>query len=290
MEVGGGTSASFGSEPRLGGGLVRRARATRGNLVGGRPLLAGPQPASAAGRDDHGRLLERFVAVALLQQVDRAPARPRRRGAGGGRVLRVVVGGAVEDPVAQVAEALGDLADGRAGDDQSAEQREEHEQRDGARTRHRGREGARREEADDAARGAHRVGAVRRVRDAVGDVGEPAGGEGQGHGADDEAVRDGFVLRSPQEVDPEGEQDERHRIPDPTEGPGDDSVDDVADDALHAPPLTGRDDDGQPDEREPDPVAAVLRLEVARRAADPADGATGQVRDPHPGSPDRAQR
>ena len=43
--------------------------------------------------------------------------------------------------------------------------------------------------------GAHRVGAVRGVRDAVGDVGEPAGGEGQRHGADDEAVGDGLRPR-----------------------------------------------------------------------------------------------
>ena len=87
---------------------------------------------------------------------------------------------------------------------------------------------------------------------------------------------------------PEGEQDQRHRIPDPAERPGDDGVDDVAHDTRHAPPLAGGDDDGQPDEREPDSVAAVLRLQVARGAADPADRAAGQVRDAHPGSPDRA--
>ena len=44
---------------------------------------------------------------------------------------------------------------------------------------------------------------------------------------------------------------------------GDDGVDDVAEDARHAPPLAGGDDDGERDEGEPDAVAAVLRLEVA---------------------------
>ena len=74
------------------------------------------------------------------------------------------------------------------------------------------------------------------------------------------------------------------------ERPGDDRVDDVADHALQAPPLAGGHDDGERDEGEADAVAAVLRLEVAGRAADAAHGAAGHVRHPHPGAAHRAQR
>ena len=99
-----------------------------------------------------------------------------------------------------------------------------------------------------------------------------------------------LVLRGAQEAQPEGEQDERDRIPDPAERAGDDGVDDVAHDAGHAPPLAGGDDDGEPDQGEAEPVAAVLRLEVAGAAADAADRSAGQVRDAHPGAADGAQR
>ena len=72
------------------------------------------------------------------------------------------------------------------------------------------------------------------------------------------------VLGCAQQPDAEEEQHERHGIRDPAEGAGHDGVDHVADRALEGPPLAGGDDDRSADQGEPDPVAAVLGLEVAR--------------------------
>ena len=52
--------------------------------------------------------------------------------------------------------------------------------------------------------------------------------------------------------------------------------------AGQPPPHRGGDDDGQGDEEEADPVAAVLRLELARGVADPAYGRADGVRDAEP--------
>ena len=108
--------------------------------------------------------------------------------------------------------------------------------------------------------------------------------------ADADAGVGRVVLRRAQQADAEEEQGERHGIRDAAEGAGDDGVDDVADRALEGPPLTGGHDDRQADEEEAEPVAAVLRLELAGAGADPADRAAGDVRHAHPGAPDGAQR
>src|SRR5204862_8350517 len=84
----------------------------------------------------------------------------------------------------------------------------------------------------------------------------------------------------------EEQEDERHRVANPPERSGDHSVDDVADHTLDAPPLAGGHNDRQADEPEPDAVAAVVRLEVARRAADAAPRPSGQVGETHPRAPD----
>ena len=77
---------------------------------------------------------------------------------------------------------------------------------------------------------------------------------------------------------PRSEQDERHGVRHAAEGAREDGVDDVAEGAGDAPPLAGRDDDGERDEGEAEAVATVLGLEVRGAVADPADGSAGQVR------------
>ena len=73
----------------------------------------------------------------------------------------------------------------------------------------------------------------------------------------------------------------------PTE-PDDDGAVDVHDPAGQLPPDGGGDDDGQADQEQPDAVAAVLGLEVAGGAADPAGAGADAVGGGHPGRADAA--
>ena len=150
--------------------------------------------------------------------------------------------------------------------------------------------GARREEADDASRRSHAVRPIRRVGDPVTEVREAAGREGQGDGADDDAVGRCLVLGQAQQAQAEREQHEGDGIGDATERAREDCVDDLTEHAVDAPPLAGRHDDGQGDEGEAEPVASVLRLELARARAHPAHRTTRDVGDPHPGVAHRPQR
>ena len=113
-------------------------------------------------------------------------------------------------------------------------------------------------------------------------MGEAAGGEGQGRRAHGGPGGGGVLLRGAQHPDAEGEQDERHGVPDPAEGAGDDGVDDGADGTRHPPPLARGDDDGEGDEQQADAVAAVLGLEVATGVAHLARHRAGGVGQAHP--------
>jgi len=277
----------------------------RAGALGVGSTLAGAQPPGrlAVGRND-GRLLEGLAVARLLRigvlvrPVDHtSPAPPGLDRLGlVGRPLAAAVGVTavttvpVQQPVTQLTQSLRHLAQRSAGEDQKAEDPEQDEDDDRARCRHRRGEGAGREEPDDAAGRPHVVGPVRWVGNAVSDVGQPARGEGQRGRSDEQPVGHGRVVGRAQQAEAEEEQDERQRIPDPAEGARHDGVDDVSGHPRHAPPLAGGDDDGQADEEEAHSVTTVLRVEVAGRAADAADGPTRQVRDAHPRAAHRPQR
>ena len=288
-EVGGASSVGFPAAPgRLldGRGLVGRAGRRSGGCRGPRgTLLARAQPPARA-RVDDDRLLEGLVA--LHRAVPLGPAAPAARAGGlrlGGR-LRCVAGEAVDE----VAQPGGHLVDGGRGEHEDPEQAEQHEQGHGAVHRHRRLERAGREEPDDPARLAHRVGAHRRGRDVVRDVDQAAGREGQGGGADRHPRGGGLVPWCAEHPQAEEQQDDRDGVPDLAERAGDDGVDDHPDGAGHPPPLPGGDDDGERDEEQADAVAAVLRLEVATGVADLAGDRAGGVRQAHPRRPGGAQR
>ena len=219
---------------------------------------------------------------------------PRGRGGdGGGSGRRPSAGCSGVWPVSRSTvgpEPVGHLVQRGRGDDEQAEEAEQEQQRHGAVDGDGRLERAGGEEADDAAGGAHAVGALGRGGDAGGDVGEAARGEGEGRGADGGAGGGGVLLRGAQHPDAEGEQHERDGVADLAEGAGDDGVDDGADGSRHPPPLAGGDDDGEGDEQEADAVAAVLGLEVAAGVAHLAGDGAGGVRQAHPGALDGAQR
>jgi hypothetical protein len=192
-----------------------------------------------------------------------------------------------EQAITQHAEPGGDHPHRSRGDDQDTEEAQQQQQHQRADRRHGRRGRAAGQEAEDAAGGAHTLGPGRWRRDAVGQMRDPAGREGQRQRADHHPVGRRAVLGCPQQHEAEGQQDERHGIPDPPERAGDDRVDDVADHPVEAPPLPGSDDDGQADEGEPEPVPTVFGLELGGRCAHPAHRPTGDVRQAQPGAADR---
>ena len=84
------------------------------------------------------------------------------------------------------------------------------------------------------------------------------------------------------------DQDQRHEPADLADRAGDDGADALHQPAGQLPPDGGRDDDREPEQEQPDAVAAVLGLEVAGGPPDRAgDGADG-VRDAEPDRGDPA--
>ena len=199
--------------------------------------------------------------------------------------------GAVQQVVAELGQPLGDHVDRCRGHDQQAEEAEHEQDRHGPVDGDGRLQRARGQEADDAAGVAHGAGAVGRVGNALGDVDQTRGGEGErAHPDADPRVGRRLVLRRAEQADAQEEQGERHGIGHAAERAGHHGVDDVADHAVEGPPLTGGDSDGQADEEEADAVATVLRLELAGAVPDLAHGAARDVRHTHPGAADRAQR
>ena len=136
--------------------------------------------------------------------------------------------------------------------------------------------------ADDAAAGRHGLGAVargRRVHDQV-----PQADDADEHrgGADDEPAGGGVVVRVAQEPPRESEQDEGR---DPRQGADERRHDHVRprdEPAVHAEPGRGHEGGGSGDQRQPEAVAAVRRIEVASASAHGASRGTEQVGEPEP--------
>ena len=284
------------SPTRAGGRLDRRCVVGGGigrldGRLGLGTSLPGPQPlAPGALARRLGGLLEGVIAIALGSQVNDGPARALGRPRRG-----TVVGfgrrrGPPEDPVTHLTQPLRDHPHRGRGDDKQPEKAEHEQQNERPDGRDGGGQRAGGEEAEDASGCAHSVGTGRRRRYAVRQVGDPAGGEGQGEGSDDDPVGRRVVIGSAKQAQAEHEQHQRQGVGDPSERPGGDSMDDVADDPLEAPPLTRRNDDRDRDEQEADTVTTVLRLEFGGGVANLADGAAGDVRHPEPGSAHGPQR
>ena len=196
----------------------------------------------------------------------------------------------VQQPVAQLAQTGRNHPDRCSRHDQEPEEPQQQQQGDGPHGLDRGNDRARGQEPDDAAGVTHPERTVGRAWQAGGNVNQAGCGDGQRRRADRESVRRGLVPRCTQEPDTEQQQGDRGGIGDPTEGPGDDGVDDLAGRALQPPPLAGGDQDGQCEQEQADAVAAVLRLELAGTVPDPAHGPAGHMGQAHPGGTDRPHR
>ena len=206
-------------------------------------------------------------------------------------VGRLDVGrGAAERLVAQRGELDRDLVDGRRGDDQDPEDREQAEQgHHDVRRLHQVEEQARGDVADRSP-GLLQVGGVAEdgLRVAVGDVHDAEQAEAERGPADHLATRGAVALGVAQRAPARVDEEERDEPADLADGAGGDRAREVHHATRQLPPDGRGGDRRQAEEEEPGTVATVLGVEVAGRLPDrPGDGAEG-VGDAQPDGRDPA--
>ena len=190
-----------------------------------------------------------------------------------------------EDP-AQSGKAFGDPVQRGAGDEQQAEDGQQHEQQPG----HPGGQHAGQRAADTVpdvpARLADHLRARGRARRALGDLEQAGQAEQQRHPAEGRPPGRLIAVRVPQE--PPGQQRDQGRGQEGqrAEPAGDHLPNGVPGRVVHPRPQATREHDGQPESEQAQTVPAVVRLEVARAAADRAGGEADGAGDHHPGARD----
>ena len=256
-----------------------------------------------------GALLEqrRVVGLGVLARLDgRAQpdlpgdlaARPAHRAAGACLVVPVdlqvaviAVSGprpAVPEHLAHFGQSFRQPVQRGAGDDQDAERGQQREQRRGHPRREGGGQRARHRVAEVAAGqvdGAHAVGRARR---ALGDVDHAERPEQQRGPADRGPDGLGVAIRVPQE--PPGQQHREHRDHpgERAERAGRRGVDGPPGHVAHPAPQRGRQHDGHAQGEQSQAVPAMVRVQVARAAADGPGGEPDRAGDEHPGGRDHA--
>ena len=224
-------------------------------------------------------------------------AGPAYRAAGAGLVVLVDlqavivtfgVRPAVPEQLAQLGEAFRYPVHRGTGDEQEAIQRQQRQQRRRRPRRDGGGEWPGHHVAHVAAGRTHRVLAVGRPRRALGHVDQAGRAEQQRGPADGRADRLGVAVRVSQE--PPGQQHREHRYH-PGEGAeavGRRSADGPPDRVAHPAPQRGGEHDGHAQGEQPHAVPAVVRVQVARAAADGPSREADRAGRHHPGGRDRA--
>ena len=173
-----------------------------------------------------------------------------------------------------------------ARDEQQAEDGQQREQQPG----HPGGQHAGQRAADTVpdvpARLADHLRASGRARRALGDLEQAGQAEQQRHPAEGRPPGGLIAVRVPQE--PPGQQRDQGRGQEGqrAEPAGDHLPDGVPGRVVHPHPQAAREHDGQPEGKQAETVPAVVRLEVARPAADRAGGEADGAGDHHPGARD----
>ena len=222
-------------------------------------------------------------------------ARPADRAAGAGLVVLVdlqavtaVFGRrpAVPEHRAQFAEAFRYPVHRGAGDEQEAVQGQQREQRHRRPRGERGGQRAGHGVADVPAGQVHGARSVGRARRALGHVDQAERAEQQRGPADRGPDRLGVAVRVTQE--PPGQQQPQHRDnpgqrAEPADGHGPDGP---AGRVGHPEPQAGREHDGRAQGEQPHAVPLVVRVQVARAAADGPGGEPDRAGHEHPGGRD----
>ena len=224
-------------------------------------------------------------------------ARPADRGAGASLVvlvdLQVIVASLGPRPAepehhAQLGQPPRDPVQRGAGDEQDAVQGQQREQRHRRPRGDRGGQRAGHGIAEVAAGPVHGARPVGRVRRALGDVDQAERTEQERGPADGGPDRLGVAVGVTQE--PPGQQQPEHREhpgqrAEPADGHGPDGP---AGRVGHPEPQAGREHDGRAQGEQAHAVPLVVRIQVARAAADGPGGEPDRAGHPEPGSRDHA--
>jgi hypothetical protein len=154
--------------------------------------------------------------------------------------------------------------DGRGGDHQQPEDREQHEQRYGEDLAHGVRQRGRRGPADEAAGVPYRLHAVAAGGRAAGDVDLPEHTDEQRGQSDHDAAVGLGLLGVPDEPYGDDSQQDRHQQVEAAEGAGHPDLDAVADRAAQIGPGPRGDDQREAEQQQRDAVLAVGGVEVLR--------------------------
>jgi hypothetical protein len=271
----------------------RRVRRGLHLLVGGRLRLVGNVGGAPLAAAERTVLQDRGV-VGLVPGL-RVHLRHRTHPAAGTGALDrrglLLVGGHLvlgrrtsEQLVAQLGQPGRHLVDRRAGDDQDAEDREQHQQgyddQGAAQQVH---EQRGHDEADGAAGLLEVLGVPAvRARHAVGDVHQAEHAEQQRRPADDLPACRTVAVGVAQGAPGHEAQQQRHEPAEQADRAVHDGAGEVTDPAGQLPPDRGGHHDGQPEQEQAGAVAAVLRVEVPGGVPDLADGRTQHVGDAEP--------
>ena len=195
-----------------------------------------------------------------------------------------------EQAVAQRRQLDRHLVDGRRGDDQHAEERDEGEQRhDDVRRAEQVEQQAGDDVADRAAALLERAGVAEgRLRVAGRDVDDAEDAEGQRQPADELTSRRAVALGVAHVAHPDDGQHDRDQPADLADRAGHDRANGLGGAARQLPPRGRGRDDTQADQQEADAVATVLGVELAGGAADASGDRPDAVGDRQPGRGDAA--
>ena len=128
----------------------------------------------------------------------------------------------------------------------------------------------------------HRLTRVHEARIPRSDMGQPGSRDDECDHADEDAVVAACVVAPQEQADRVSHQDDRQCQGDPAERALDDGADAVAECSGDVPPLEGRDEDRQRDEREARPIAAGRLVGRLVRVEVPACPVAGHVSHSHP--------
>ena len=254
----------------------------RGVRIGVRVVEALATPLLQLAVGQHGAVVRR-VAHLPVELVVGERAAPTAADA----VLRQVrLGGRAppEHPVAERGQLGRDLVDRRRGDHEQPEEGQEQEQRDHDVRRAQQVEQEAGDDVPDRAAGAAEVGgvAVDRLRVAGSDVHGAEHSEGEGHPADDLPAGRTVALGVAEVAPADPDQHQRDEPADLADRAGHDRAHRVHQAAGKLPPDGRGDDDGQPEQGQPEAVAPVLGLDLAGRVPDLAGHRSDGVGDAHP--------
>ena len=184
-------------------------------------------------------------------------------------------------------ETLGDGVDRGGGDDKETEAEEHDQPQVGQPDPDGGHDRSGDEPADPASGRAHRLGPVTRAGRPLDQRPDPARGGQQDPGPDRQPTSGGALVRMAKDSQRGPEQEQRDHDVQGPDGPGHDGGDEAGQPAVDREPGDSGDHDRQGEQQQPDPIAAVRRIEVAGTAPERTRHPTEDRSEEQPGTGQR---